>query len=136
MDIGGHFTKKMDTLPSLEELLCRMPLLFYQLDKKQSSPGSENVQIIAIFSARCPFYRARRRDMKNEQTEYLLHLLAALVDAQEKRNEILKDAEIKRLEAVIRKAYRQRYFSETLQVLGSVVHKGEYRATALENKDE
>jgi len=74
--------------------------------------------------------------MKNEQTEYLLHLLAALVDAQEKRNEILKDAEIKRLEAVIRKAYRQRYFSETLQVLGSVVHKGEYRATALENKDE
>jgi hypothetical protein len=28
------------------------------------------------------------------------------------------------------------YFSETLQVLGSVVHKGEYRATALEDKDE
>jgi hypothetical protein len=40
---------------------------------------------------------------------------------------------IERLEAVIRKAYRQRYFSETLQVLGSVVHKGEYRATALED---
>lgn len=28
--------------------------------------------------------------MKNEQTEYLLALLSALVDAQEKRNEILK----------------------------------------------
>jgi hypothetical protein len=45
-------------------------------------------------------------------------------------------AYIEQLEAVIRKAYRQRYFSETLQVLGSVVHKGEYRATALEDKDE
>jgi hypothetical protein len=46
--------------------------------------------------------------MKNEQTEYLLALLSALVDAQEKRNEILKDAEIERLEKDLFLALDQR----------------------------